>query len=310
MRALVVAAFCVALIGRATAAPAPTGIVVIGVNAAANASVARALEQWLQHRGYDAERAPLDDNAVTTITDCFQVRDASCAQGIVEARSRTNVVVVALVEASKNQAIAIDVYWLAKGHPAVAERRACEDCTPDALDGTIDSIMSVLAGSSTANGRLEITTSPVGLTVVIDTVVVGVTPLGRDLAPGKHEVVIMKGTQRVGGRSVMVAASETAEIAVPVRLELQRSRIPGGVLLGVGAAAVAVAGVMYALSPTDDGTQYRYRDYRPPAIGIGIGGAATVIVGAILLGRAWQPESVPVAAIGSHGGYVGWARAF
>src|SRR5580704_5217392 len=293
MRALVIAACCAAMIGRAAAAPAPTGLVVLGENTAANTSVRHALEQWLQHRGYDAQSAPLDDKAVARIADCFQVHDTSCEQSIIDARSRTDVVVVALVEAGQNRAIAIEVYWLAKGHPAVAERRACEDCTPDALGGTIDSIMNVLAGSSTTNGRVTITTKPAGLTIVIDTIVAGVTPLERDLAPGKHDVVVMKGTQRVGSKSLTVTASETAEVAVPVHLELQRSRVPGGVLLGVGAAAIAAAGVMYALSPIDDGTRYRYRDYRPPAIGIGIGGAITLITGAILLGRAWRPEFVP-----------------
>lgn len=310
MRALVITAFVFALGARAAAAAPDTGLVVIG-DQAQREPVWHALEQWLLHHGHAVQREPLDQDGVATIASCLQMEDRACARGVVEKRARTDGVVFAQVETTKEHAIALDVYWIVKGHEAVAERRACEDCTPDALDGTVDAIMNVLATSSaTGSGRLVIKSHPAGLTVVIDKAVAGVTPLERDVGAGRHDIVLMKGTQRVGGRSIALHASETAELTIPVHLMRPRSRVPGGIALGLGVTAMAVGGVMYALSPTDDGSHYTYRDYRPPAIGIAIGGAAVAVVGAILWLHERHPESVPVAAVDAHGGYIGWARAF
>jgi len=303
-----VLALCL-LVLAARGASASTGVVVVG-DEQLRQQLANELATWLQHHGHEVRVDALDKDGIATIANCLLIDDLACASGVVNSRSQAHDVVYAQIR-QKEHSIALDVYWLVKGHEALAERRACEDCTPDLLTGTVDSIMTALAGSEVAiNGRLSIDSKPRGLTVVIDERVVGVTPLARDLATGKHHVVLVDGTERVGERVVAIQPTETAEITITAHKTVEASRVPGTVALGLGITAIAVGGVMYALSPTDDGSHYMYRDYRPPAIGIGIGGVAVTVAGVLLLMHEGHTSSVPLATIDSHGGTLGWAHAF
>jgi PEGA domain len=293
----------------ARAASASTGVVVVG-DEKLRTQIAHELEGWLAHHGHELRENTLDNDGISTIANCLQIDDLPCAGVVVDTRSKTHDVVFAQVS-MRGTAIALDVYWLVKGHPPLAERRACEDCTPDVLTGTVDSIMSALSASQGAlSGRLTVNSRPQGLTVIIDEQVAGVSPVVRDLATGPHHVVLVDGTVRVGSRDIVIHPTETPEITITAHRITHPSRVPGTVALGLGITAVAVGGVMYALSPTDDGSHYRYRDYRPAAIGIGLGGLAVVIAGTVLLLHERGGSSVPIASIDSHGGTIGWARAF
>jgi hypothetical protein len=68
--------------------------------------------------------------------------------------------------------------------------------------------------------------------------------------------------------------------------------------------------LLYVKSPTDDGTQPYYYDTKPAGIGIGVGGLAAVAIGLVWLNYAKTSDSAPVASMSSHGGMIGWARAF
>lgn len=298
-----------ALTLRAAAADSPTGVVVFGDDSLRR-GVSERVHAWLSQHGHSASDNALSDDAIKTIANCLQVDNLPCASGVIEQRAKTDDVVFVDVR-KKATAIGLDVYWFVKGHEPLAERRACEDCSSDALASTVDTAMDALAQSQTSNnGRLTIGSEPSGLTVVIDKVVVGVTPVVRDLATGKHDIVLMHGPERVGSRSLVIHAGEEAEVKIPAHIVEPRSKLPGALALGLGVTAIGVAGVMYALSPVDDGTRYKYRDYRPPAIGIGIGGGVAIIAGALLLMHERHADSLPVVAIDPHGGYAGWAHAF
>jgi hypothetical protein len=293
---------------RVAAADSATGVVVIG-DEALGKGLSQHVHAWLDQHGHAVSDNPLDADGIATIANCLQVDNLVCASGVIEHRSMTEDIV--FVNVRKGKTIGVDVYWFVKGHEPLAERRACEDCSPDALASTVDSMMDALAQSQTANnGRVTIGSDPSGLTVVIDQIVVGVTPVVRDLATGKHDIVLMKGSQRVGQRTLVLHAGEEADVKIPAHITQPRSKLPGALVLGLGVTAVGVAGAMYALSPTDDGTRYHYSDYRPPAIGIGIGGGVAIIVGALLLVHERHSESLPVVAIDPHGGgYIGWVHA-
>src|SRR5437868_6169438 len=129
----------------ASHANASTGVVVVG-DEALHKPIEQALEAWLQHHGHEVRADSLDADGISTIANCLLIDDLGCAGAVVDARSRTHDVVFAQVD-EKHDAIALDVYWLVKGHPPLAERRACEDCTPELLTGTVDSIMAALAAS-------------------------------------------------------------------------------------------------------------------------------------------------------------------
>jgi hypothetical protein len=301
-----------ALMSRAAFADSATGVVVIGDDKLRN-GVSAHVHAWLDQHGHAVSDTPLDADGIATIANCLQVDNLVCASGVIEHRSMTEDLVFVDLR-KKTTTVGVDVYWFVKGHEPLAERRACEDCSPEVLAGTVDTMMDALAQSQTANnGRVTIGSEPSGLTVVIDKIVVGVTPVTRDLATGKHTIVLMHGSQQVGQRTLSIHAGEEADVKIPARIVQPRSKLPGALAVGLGVTAVGVAGVMYALSPTDDGTRFRYRDYRPPALGIGIGGGVAIIAGALLLmherGSDSMPVSMPVVAIDPHGGYLGWAHA-
>ncbi len=295
-------------IARVAAANAPTGIVVFGDDSL-RTGVSEHVHTWLSQHGHAVREDALSDDAIKTIANCLQVDNLACASGVIEQRGKTDDVVFVDVR-KKKTAIGLDVYWFVKGHEPLAERRACEECSSEALASTVDTILDALAQSQTSNnGRLTIGSEPPGLTVMVDKVVVGITPVVRDLATGKHEIVLMHGGDQVGERSLVIHPGEEVEVKIPARIVEPRSKLPGARALGLGVTAVGIAGVMYGLSPTDDGTRYKYRDYRPPAIGIGIGGGVAILAGALLLMHERHADSVPVVAIDPHGGYIGWAHA-
>jgi hypothetical protein len=309
MKLALVALVAVTSIARADA---PTGLVVIG-DTAMQPALRDALDAWLLHHGRTVVGEPLDRDGVVTITNCVQAQDLVCARGVVEKRAKTDAVVYAQVGKPKDQTVAIDVYWIVKGREAVSERRACEDCNPDAMRGTVDTIMNELAANTGQSGRLRVSSKPPGATVVLDHEVVGVAPVERDVTPGKHEIVLMQGTREAGGRSVTLHAGETVEISIAVHLKAEpvtHSKLPGVVGLGLGLGAIATGAVLYATSETDNGAHPKYLDTKPAGIAVGIGGVAAASLGLILLYNARNRDAAPVISVGPHGGVIGWARAF
>jgi len=104
-----------------------------------------------------------------------------------------------------------------------------------------------------------------------------------------------------------VAPATKLVIVAPPRA----SRTVPAITVGVGVAALIAGGVLYATSATDDGTQPKYRDTRPPGIGLAIGGAIAIGVGVIMMLREGPPrETGPAVAITPHGGYIGWTSRF
>ena len=297
-----------ALCGLARA-DGPTGLVVVG-DANIKDTLYSTLSDWLTHHGRTVAADPLDHDGVLTLTNCVSLQDLACARKVVEARAKTEGLVFAQVATTKEHAVTVQVFWLVKGHEALAERRACEDCNADVLKGTVESIMTVLSPQAGSVGRIKISTKPQGATVVLDHEVIGVAPIERDVAAGPHEIVLMNGTHEVGRRALTVHPTETAEVTIAVHAPPGPSRVPGYLALGAGVAAIATGAVLYVKSPTDDGSQLYYYNTKPWGIGVGIGGIALVATGFYLLHRSHASDSVPVAAIGPNGGMIGWARAF
>ncbi len=292
-------------------ADAPTGLVVVG-DANVKDSLYAALDDWLTHHGRTVQPDPLTHDGVLTLTNCVNLQDLACARKVVEARAKTDGVVFAQVGSTTEQTVTVQVFWLVKGHEAVAERRACEECSADALKGTVDAIMKVLSPSVGSTGRIKVNSKPQGATVVLDHEVIGVAPIERDVTAGAHEVVLMQGTHEIGRRSVTVHATEDAEVTIATHAPVDvatHSRVPGAIVLGLGIAGVAAGSFLY-FRTSDDGTQRYYYDTKPAGIGIGIGGLAAVGLGLVWLHYSRTADSAPTVAIGAGGGMIGWARAF
>jgi hypothetical protein len=311
-------ALLASLLAAAPAHASSVTVVATG-DAALQATLSKHTENWL--RGHGHSIAPsLSVEATTTLLNCMVMDDQGCARGVVEAQAKGESVLYAqAIKSRSSNATVLNVYWFPKGKEPIGMRRACEECNADLMRSTIEEMLGMILGASKLErGRLALHSKPEGMTVLLDNENIGVTPLERELPAGEHHVVLMHRGEKVGERTIKIHAEAAAEITMPVTLPAgdngddgSPSRVVPGVLLGVGGVAVATGIVLYFTSETDDGTKPTYRDTKPLGIGVAAGGVAVAAVGAWLWVRAGRSsDSAPVATINSHGGVVGWSRAF
>ena len=316
MRVLIVALVMLAAV-RAHAGT--VGIVVTG-DPGLQSALSKQLDTWLRGHGNTVGTA-MPGDAVTALLNCMEIDDQGCAQGVVAARAKTDAVLYGQAAKSHtSKATIITIYWLYKDKEPVGMRRACEDCKEDVMRGIVEEMLGLVTQvSGEERGRVSIHSKPDGLQVLIDNENVGVTPLERDLAVGKHDIVLMSRGQKVGERELKVHPEVTAEITIPVTMPkddevtvIERpSRVVPALILGTGVAALAVGAVLYFTSEEDTGEKLYYRDTKLAGIGVAAGGAVVTAVGTWLWIRSGgEPDSAPVATLDAHGGTVGWSHAF
>jgi hypothetical protein len=283
-------------------------------------SLAPAIESWLRGHGHTIG-TPLTSESISTLLNCMVMDDQGCARGVVEAQAKSDALLfVQAMKSRSNNATVLNVYWFIKGKEPIGMRRACEECTDDLMRSTLEEIMGMVIGASEAkHGRLSVASDPSGLTVLIDNERIGVTPLEREVAAGTHTVVLMHRGQRVGERTLKIQADVMAEIKIPVVLPAEgaqgggRSPLAGGLVMGLGGAALAAGIVLYVTSEEDTGEKLYYRDTKKLGIGVAAGGAVIAGLGVWLWLRARgsdETASAPVVSLTSQGGMVGWSRAF
>jgi hypothetical protein len=280
---LVVLALC----GRADADT--VGLVIAG-DAHLRPQVDTQLQDWLRRHGHFVGETMAAD-AQSSLLNCMVIDDETCARGVVDARANTDSVVFAEIRAPRTKsstATTLILYWLVKGKAPVGMRRACEDCNEALLRSTLDETMDTLFASSEASrGRLALRSKPPGLTVMLDSENIGITPIERDVTVGQHTVVLMSSGRKVGERVLKIEPEVTVEITMSVTIPSERSRVLPGTLIAVGAAAIAAGAVLYFTSEVDDGTRPTYRDTKPAGLGVAGGGLAVCALGGILWTRAF-----------------------
>jgi len=307
----------VVLVG-ARAHAGTVGIVVTGEQELQPA-LAKQVDTWLRGHGYNVATA-LSADGITSLLNCMEIDDQGCAQGVVAARSKTGVVLYGqAVKSRTSKSTIITIYWLYKDKEPVGMRRACEDCTPDVMQGVVEEMLSLVSQVSTEKrGRVALHSKPEGIQVLIDNENIGVTPIERDLPVGTHQIVLMHRGRRVGERTLKVQPDVAAEITIPLTEPVddtviveKPSRVLPPVVLGLGVAAIAGGAALYFLSEEDTGEKLYYRDTKPAGIGVALGGVAVTALGAYLWLRAsGASDSAPVATLDAHGGTIGWSRAF
>lgn len=302
------------------AAPAQAGTVgvVVTGDAQLQVTLASQIEAWLRAHGHTVAGA-LPPDAQSSLLNCMVIDDSACARGIVDTRAKSDSIVYGEVRAPRTRssnATTLTVYWLVKGKEPVGMKRACEDCTPDLLDSTLDEMLTTVVGASElARGRLALHSRPEGLTVMLDNEKVGITPLEREVPAGKHTIVLMSRNRKVGERTLRIEPEVTAEITVPVTMPIEPvahrpSRLVPGFTLAVGGAAVVAGAILYFTSDVDDGSKPRYTDRRPAGIGVAAGGVVLAALGTYLWLRTSSSDSAPVVSFDAKGGTLGWAHAF
>ena len=317
MRVLVVASLVVAVAAGAARAD-DVGVVVTG-DPGMQDEVAEHLQRWLTKHGHTVADAPLSQDAVDTIANCFVVNDPGCARGVVEARSKAPSVIYAHVERAKSRDhVTLTAYWFVKGHDAIGERRECEKCSSDAWRGMADTMMDVLAsGSQLRQGRLDLRSRPSGLIVLLDNAQIGVTPIERMLPAGHHVIKLVHEGRTVAQRQVDISGDETTRVVLKAKLDRGDQHASEGgsrlgpilMLIGGGAMLGTGLGFVYVGERGGPDTKYIYPDSTPIGIGLGVVGAGAVLGGALWLAQSGH-HSAPVAAIHGNGGYVGWITWF
>lgn len=312
--------FVVVGISVPAAADPSVGVVVPGTEAVHSKTEA-AVIAWLGKQKIDIAPAPLDKDGMLTLSNCLAIADMACARGVVEARAKSDSVVVIVAQASgpkKKRDLQLSAYWISKRRDVVSLQRMCSHCTDEVLPTTIDGLMGDLSHLVPAmTGRIMVQSKPGGLLAMVDNDAIGMTPVTHDLSPGKHRVAISRDGKLVEQREVNITAGKTTEVMIdapapppppPPPTIARRSRAVPAAMIGVGLAGIATGAVFYAIGgPTGDSMYYT--DLRTPGYFVAGGGAAVAIVGTILFLRGGTTSTPTVAVTPGHA-VIGWAGRF
>ena len=284
------------------------GLVVTG-DPQIQGTLAKHIEKWLKRHGHKLSDAPLAPDAISTLVDCLIIDDQPCARGVVDKRSSVGTVVFARIDSSGGKGnVTLTTYWFVKGKNAISERRVCEKCGADELAGIADTMMAALRATQGVS-KIKVSSDPAGVAVAIDEETIGTTPTEHLVSPGEHRLTLSYRGHKLATRTVAVAEGATEVVDIPVGE--QPSKIPGILAIAGGAAAIGVGGIMIYLGERSGSDVEFIYDKQTTYVGIGLAGVgvAAVIGGGVLLNRA-SHRTIPVASIGSSGGYIGLAGRF
>ena len=295
------------------------GVVVIG-DASLQPRITAYLEHWLAEHHHSVLATPLSTDAINTIANCLVVDDSKCARGVVDARSKAEVVLFTRAEIDKNKNVVINAFWFSKGHEAIGERRVCEKCIGENWHTAADQMMDALTSQTFGKGHLHVESQPSGMIVLFDNVEIGLTPLDRDVPAGHHRVDLTHDGHHVGKRMVQIDANDTTDVLIKAKPEESTSSTDSGdgnprllpaVVLGTGIVALGIGGVMlYYGSLGGDNQKYTYPDATPIGIGVMAAGVGATIIGGVLFYQAGNRTSAPVASVSRNGAFLGWATQF
>jgi hypothetical protein len=298
--------------GLARADGTAVGVIVVG-DEALQPRVEEYLEHWLEKHDHLVVPHAMSADAINTVTNCLLVDDPKCARGVVELRAKSDAVLFARAELSKDKSFVLNAYWFAKGHEAIAERRACEHCTEDEWHGVADQVLDALTAQLIKTGHLHVESEPAGLIVFFDNEQVGLTPLDRDVPAGHHRVDLMRDGHHVGKRNVEIDANDTTEVHIKAKTESSggSSYTVPGIVLGSGIVALGAGSILlYYGSLSGASQKFVYPDSTPIGIGAIAVGVGATIIGSVLFVQAGQTKSAPVISMTHDSAYVGWSTRF
>lgn len=312
MRVALMSLAAIALTAGLARADGPAvGVIVVGDDAP---RVTEYLEHWLEKHDHLVVPHPLSADAINTVTNCLLVDDPKCARGVVELRGKSDAVLFARVELSKDKSFVLNAYWFAKGHEAIAERRACEHCSEDEWHAVADQVLDTLTAQLVKTGHLHVESEPAGLIVFFDNEQVGFTPLDRDVPVGHHRVDLMRDGHHVGKRNVEIDANDTTEVHIKAKGESAEgggSYVVPGIVLGGGIVALGAGSILLYYGSLGGASQkFVYPDSTPIGIGAIAAGVGATIIGSVLFVQAGQTKSTPVISMTHDSAYVGWSTRF
>lgn len=291
------------------------GVVVTGEPTMQPQLVAQ-LEMWLKKHGHSLVPAPLPTDAINTLIDCFVIEDEGCARSVIEKRAKSNAVVYARVDVQAGgdleKTVTVSAYWFEKGQSAVAERRFCQRCNDAALRSTAEDLIQALAkaGHKKGNGKIKVTSKPVGAEVKLDSKPAGKTPLELDVIAGPHELAISNGADT---ETRFVEAKPGESTPVDIVFPAPPNKLFPILTMGAGGGLLLTGIVMIAIDEDKGRREPEFiRDSGPAGVGFAIAGIAVAAGGFVWLRMTGKKkrESRPVAAVSADAAYVGWTGRF
>jgi hypothetical protein len=205
---------------------------------------------------------------------------------------------------------------VARTHLSEIRRASTPDGADCAKAAAAEGLAEALPGAGGPPARLKLHSAPEGVTVMLDGVKIGTTPLERELAAGAHTIVLVDDGMLVGERKVELAAGEAVEVTMTVESPDRRSgakhpnRIAPVLLWVAGGGALIGSGIAFYLGQKG-GPDDKYVYPGMTAAGFALAGAGAAAIGlGIGLWVRGSRESSPVAAIRPDGGYLGWQGRF
>lgn len=308
---------------RPASAGTSVGVLVTGDHL--KAPTQQQAEKWMRGHSQRVVTTALPSDAVNSLLNCFVLDDPKCMRSIVDARATTDMLVSIRVDVASKKAkeIRLTIDWFVKGHSPITSRRTCDKCSETVLRKTIDAMLSDLSETVPGfMGTLNVSSTPSGITVLVDNATIGVTPVETRVPVGDHKIQLAQDGRVGDARTVSVIsdavteidleppAARTTDAAVPVTPAPTRpSRLLPGLLIGLGVAAVGAGTALYLTSEEPTGQRPTYRDTKNLGIGVAAGGGALVLTGVIIV-LATKPGQAPTIALTPGGATVGWARTF
>lgn len=311
-------------------AHAEEAVVVIGGSATEHdrAIVQAAAEAATRNDDWTVRSKPLTKKETSSLLECH---DSPSPWTCVPASLHTSGVYHALV-------IAVDSKQADNGAPMVVvtgkviatntpassgKQRYCVQCADDRLTATAsDLTQELLHDIAVREGHtvIEVRSSPSGAQIVLDGRPVQATNASLNTFPGKHVVVLEKPGFQREIREIIASRGKTAEMEITLQPSVTSdtihatpgpSRVVPGVILGIGAAAVAAGILLYAIdeAPSPTGGR-RYWDTAPAGVAIGVAGLATAGLGAYLRFRAPRSQPTPSVVIMRRGAVIAWTGDF
>jgi hypothetical protein len=324
VRLVVLLALVAMAVPRPAAANTSVGVLVTGDYL--KGPTQQQAEKWLRSRAQRVVSTALPTDAVSTLLNCFVLDDPKCMRSVVDARATTDMLVSIRIDVASKKAreIRLTIDWFVKGHSPVTARRNCDKCSEDVLRSTIDAMLADLSKTAPGfMGKLRVTSTPAGITVLLDNATIGVTPVETDVAVGDHTLQLAR-DGRVGDvKRIAVSGEAVTEVTleaptaaaphdprIPERSESSRpSRLLPGLMIGLGVAAIGAGTALYLTSEEPTGQNRTYRDTKNLGIGVAAGGGALVITGVIIV-LATKTKHAPTIAFTPGGATVGWAGSF
>ena len=325
MRLLVALLVVVALTAPHTA-QAGTSVGVLVTGEYLKAPTQQQAEKWMRAHSQRVVTTALPTDAVSSLLNCFVLDDPKCMRSIVDARSTTDMLVSIRVDIASKKAkdIRLTIDWFVKGHNPISSRRTCDKCSEAVLRSTIDAMLSDLSKTAPGfMGTLKVSSTPSGITVLLDNATIGVTPLESRVPVGDHKVQLARDGRIGETKTVSVIGEAVTEIdlepptagmvtdgTIPETPPPARpSRLLPGLLIGLGVAAIGAGTALYLTSEEPTGQRPTYRDTENLGIGVAAGGGALVLTGVIIV-LATKPSHAPTIAFTPGGATVGWAGSF